>query len=272
MRPTYLRIASDLHLEQFHGQYEESLVRQFLPEDKRDSSSVLLLAGDISSMPDQLISFLEIVEQRFKQVFLVPGNHETYGHDIDEWNSVMTERIAAETTKVKFSAGRINCENMKGWRMIYGTLWADGGKTAEEHSFVNRALKDFVCINKNNRHFQVSDMMEIHKRQKKALNKFLQHPFQGQTVVMTHHLPSYKLCNPRFSPIINGGFASDCDLLLNQRYSPGLWVFGHTHDTIETCIGKTFLVNNPAGYRTETGRSAFNMFNPKFITLSDVRS
>lgn len=272
MRPIYLRIASDLHLEQFFGQYEEVLARKFLPKDERDSSSVLLLAGDISSKPDQLITFLQIVEERFQCVFFVQGNHETYGHDLDEWNSMMAARISAETTKVKFCAGKMSCENMAGWRMIYGTLWADGGKTPEEQYVVGRSIGDFRSIKRSGRLFQVSDMMDIHKQQKKSLKKFLQHPFNGQTVVMTHHLPSYRLCPRRFDVDQNGGFASDCDLLLNQRYSPSLWVFGHTHDSIETHLGRTFVVSNPAGYHPETCGNPFNQFSPKFITLDNVRS
>jgi predicted phosphodiesterase len=272
MRPVYLRIVSDLHLEQFYGQYEEVLVRQFVPEDERDSSSVLLLAGDISSKPDQLIGFLQALENRFQAVFLVPGNHETYGHDIDVWNSVMTARIAAETAKVRFSAGKMSCEHWTGWRIIYGTLWADGGKTPEEQYVIGQRIGDFRSIKKNGGFFQVSDMMDIHKQQKKSLKKFLQHPFNGQTVVMTHHLPSYKLCPRRFDADENGGFASDCDLLLNQRYSPDLWVFGHTHDSIETRLGRTLVVSNPAGYRPEMCGNPFNQFSPKFVTLDNVRS
>jgi hypothetical protein len=271
MKPAYLRVVSDLHLEQFYGQYEEVLVRQFVPEDERDSSSVLLLAGDISSKPDQLIAFLQILEGRFQHVFFVEGNHETYSHDMDEWNKVMTERISVETTNVKFNAGKMNCEEMDGWRLIYGTLWADGGKTPEEQYIVSRRVADFRAIKKSGECFKVTDMMAIHQQQKNDLEVFLQRPFEGKTVVMTHHLPSYKLCHPRFGTEFNGGFASDCDFLLESEYAPSLWVFGHTHDSKEVCIGKTLTVSNPAGYRSETGGGAFNQFGPKFIALNNTK-
>lgn len=270
MRPTYLRIVSDIHLEQFYGQYEEALVRKFVPEDERDSSSVLLLAGDISSKPDQLIYFLQILEGRFKHIFFVQGNHETYGHDIDVWNSTMMTRILEETRNVTFNAGQVTYSEMSGWRLICTTLWADGGKTPDEQMMVQSSINDFRMIRKGTKYFGSWDMVSIHRRQKQKLEELLKKPFDGQTVVMTHHLPSYQLCHPRFNSAINGGFASDCDSMLNSDYAPNLWVFGHTHDSIDTHLWKTRMVCNPGGYRSETGSSAFNQFSPKFITLDDL--
>lgn len=65
MRLKYIRVCSDLHLEQFYGQREELLAAKFIPEDERDAESVLALAGDISSKFDQLVNFIRAVEKRF---------------------------------------------------------------------------------------------------------------------------------------------------------------------------------------------------------------
>jgi predicted phosphodiesterase len=272
MKPKYLRVVSDLHLEQFYGQYEEVLARKFVPEDERDSSSVLLLAGDISSKPDQLITFLQILENRFQHVFFVQGNHETYGHDIDVWNSTMTARVIEQTTNVTFNAGQVTYKEMNGWRLICATLWADGGKTPDEQMMVQSSINDFRMIRKGANRFGPWDMISIHRRQKQKLEELLKKQFDGKTVVMTHHLPSYQLCHPRFNSAINGGFASDCDHMLNSDYAPSLWVYGHTHDSQEIRIGKTLTVSNPAGYRSETGGGAFNQFSPKFIALDDLKN
>ena len=77
----HIRIASDLHLEGFAQRNPETLGIDFLPRDDRDAESILVLAGDISSIPDQLVNFIQVCQKRFPQVIFVPGNHEYYKHD-----------------------------------------------------------------------------------------------------------------------------------------------------------------------------------------------
>lgn len=183
----------------------------------------------------------------------------------------MGGRIAIETQNTAFSSGKMFCNEFDNWRIIYGTLWADGGATEEEQLLVSRCINDFRVIKKNGGNFKVTDMIDIHNRQKQDLQMYLQKPFEGKTIVMSHHLPSYKLCHPRFSPEMNGGFASNCDDLLKSNHAPDIWVFGHTHDTCEVRLWNTLAVSNPGGYRSETGSGAFNQFSPKFITLDNVK-
>lgn len=258
-----LRVASDLHLEGFLGRDPQTLAIDFLPTDDRDQDSIMVLAGDISSQPDQLIEFIRAIENRFRKVVFVPGNHELYKHDIGAWNAEITDRMNKCLVNTMFTdASSVRCAELDGVRFIYGTLWADGGPTLADQDQVGFYLNDFRLIT-NGSHpdhgsvlkFSVQDMMREHKKQKAEIVRYLDQPFDGRTVVITHHLPSRRLVSKRFWPSnggdgANGGFASDCDNIICTK-EPWLWIHGHTHDTIDTQLWKTRIVCNPAGYRGE---------------------
>lgn len=275
MQPTHIRVASDLHLEGFFGRDYETLGIDFLPKDDRDAASILVLAGDISSRPDQLIGFLRVCAQRFAHVLFVPGNHEYYKHDFKVWNRDM--RSALDTLNGELSSNITFCMDdvaevvLGGTRFLLATLWGDGGKDVVERTWVDRGLNDFRLIRLDDSRFTVMDMIRVHKEQKAELVKRLKTTFDGKTVVVSHHMPSYRLCHPRFGTDINGGFASNSDDILAYDHAPAVWIHGHTHDTGDGLLWKTRIVCNPAGYRGEWSTS-FNTFmnEPKFLELANL--
>lgn len=276
-----LRIASDLHCEAFVNYPMSKLEELFLPRYvEKDSQSILILAGDISSKPDQLVKFIKTVEGRFKFVIFVSGNHELYRH---EWNSWKTnvENLFRENLKktvyVLDGVGEFRYEDV---RFIMSPLWGDGGFTDKERIEIQLSLNDFRLIQVENRFFTVDDMVKLYRENKSDMIKILDEDFSGKTVVVTHHLPSRELVSARFtskfSDGINGGFVGACDDIF-EKYSPALWVHAHTHDSINTKIKNTQVVCNPAGYRGEWC-SAYNTFmsifndhqiitNPVFIEV-----
>ena len=268
MSQKYLRVCSDLHLEAFQGRNPDSLMVDFLPKDDRDADSILILAGDISSAPDQLAFFLRACLERYGDVIFVPGNHEYYKHNYDAWNKTMSDRLttlgqehAKNGSSLYFSTSGVESVVLGATRFIFGALWADGGPTLADKATVGHFLNDFRLITRDDpmggypRRFTVNDMISEHKKQKAEIERLLRTPFDGKTVVVTHHLPSRRLVSKRFWPSdgsdgANGGFASDCDNII-CTLEPDLWVHGHTHDTIDTELWKTRIVCNPAGYRGE---------------------
>lgn len=258
MSPKYLRIASDLHLEAFSQRNLDSLVVDFIPEDERDSESVLILAGDICSVPSLLVGFIKRLQPRFQRVIFVPGNHEYYRHNYDAWNKTMQGQLEEHCPGLKFSLGEMGFHAENGVRYIFGTLWGDGGPTLADRGTVGFYLNDFRLITREDhqRRFTVEDMMAEFKAQKATLKAWLEAPYDGKTVVITHHLPSRRLVSARFWPHdgsdgANGGFVGECDDILAGDHAPTIWVHGHTHDTIDTTLWKTRIVCNPAGYRGE---------------------
>ena len=268
MKSKYIRIASDLHLEGFAERTNQQLHDQFVPADDRDAESILVLAGDISSKLPQLVSFLESLAPRFNEIIFVPGNHEFYKHDISEWAINLTNSLSLLAIQnIHVATHDVECSVLSGTRFVYCTLWADGGNSLYERAEIGRSLRDFYVIKFGPGRWKVSDMCELHKTQKAKLDLLLKVPFDGKTVVVTHHMPSYRLCHPRFGSDINGGFASNCEDILAYDHAPDIWVNGHTHDTYDTMLWKTRVICNPAGYFSETGSSQYNSFAPKFVEL-----
>ena len=287
----YLRIASDLHLEGFSGRDPLTLAVDFLPHDDRDTESVLVLAGDISSDPGQLIGFIGAVMPRFHRTIFIPGNHEYYRHNYDAWNKTMQERFENYCPGLRFALGEVGMFAENGVRYIYTTLWGDGGPTLADQGAVGWYLNDFRLIKRDGhgdpnyrkipRNFTVPDMIGIFKGQKATLDAWLKGPYDGKTVVITHHLPSRRLVSARFWPKdgsdgANGGFVGQCDDILAYDHAPSIWIHGHTHDTIDTQLWKTRIVCNPAGYRGEwnsphnsfmTAENGKAVTVPKFIEL-----
>lgn len=266
----FLRVASDLHIEGNRGQKMDSIANTFLPAHEDDKSSILVLAGDISSYPAQLVEFLSAVESRFLAVVFVPGNHEFYNHDINEWKQ-STQKLFDLTLKNTYAAlDNVRNEAILGINFVFGTLWGDGGKTKQEQHSVDNGLNDFHLIRNGQERYKVLDMIELNNRDRKSLDQFLVDADTTMpVVVVTHHIPSYALCHPRFGNSITGGFASSCDDLMVDG-SPNLWIHGHTHDTMDKMFYGTRIVCNPYGYRYENNKSSFNSYSAKFIDVTTL--
>lgn len=252
----YIRLHSDLHLEQCLGSDPSDLCDQLIPVDVTDADSLLVLAGDISSKMDQLVLFLEFAAKRFEHVLYVAGNHEFYGNELHSWYKKLHARKPSIPNVTLASPGMSSVE-LGGVRFIHGTLWGDGGPTLQDRAKTGQGLRDFYVIKlaegNSYRRFTVMDMIEEHANQKRQLRELLEWPFDGPTVVVTHHLPSRRLISPRFWPSdgsdgINGGFAGDCDNIIAGDLAPKLWLHGHTHDLIDTHLWKTRVLCNPSGY------------------------
>jgi hypothetical protein len=275
----YIRVCSDLHLEGALGRNIDTLILDMIPPDDLDAESILVLAGDISSNQIQLLNLIKTVKDRFYKVLFVPGNHETYRHNYSTWNTVTAEAFRTSMPDVLVALGCVQLYEDSGIRFIFGTLWGDGGLSLRDQAEVGYGLNDFRTIYIDGEDgiqhpFRVSDMMRIHKEQKKEIDRLLKVPFDGKSVVVTHHMPSRRLVSKRFlthngTDGINGGFVGDCESILAYDHAPNLWIHGHTHDTIDTDLWKTRIVGNPRGYRGEWDTN-FNNYGTKIIPIGEL--
>lgn len=270
MTPKFIRVASDLHLEAHRNAKIDKLIERFMPIGEYDSESVLVLAGDISCSIEQLASFLGALQDRFLGIIFVPGNHERYGHDFVEWQIAMEEALSP-FKKVRASLDGVREVSYGNVRFVYGTLWADGGKSMAEEGRIGYCMNDFYRIKHGLKMFSVPFMKTLNKAQRELFSLHLSAPFDGVTIAVSHHLPSYELVSERFNlnpdADINGGFASDCNALLIGENAPDFWIHGHTHDTIDKKVFDTRVVCNPAGYIRETNGSRFNSYGIKYIQI-----
>lgn len=244
-----LRLHSDTHLEGFIGCDAKELADKFFPIGANEFEQVLILAGDICSVPEKTNLVFQYLSRRFKHIIYVPGNHEYYKSSISEQNEKFKSLVSNFDNIIMPTDNQVGVSVIDGVRFIYSTLWTDPfaeGFNPEEIEFY---LADFRAI----RDFSLDDMAEIHFNNKRDLFAESAKPFDGKTVIVTHHMPSFSLCHPRFGNTLNHGFASNCEHILHSG-NVDLWCFGHTHDFISTSIGKTQVRCNPTGYRGEWNR------------------
>lgn len=176
------------------------------------------------------------------------GNHEFYGGDRSDVLHQLRE--AAYETGVHFLD---NDEVIiDGVRFLGATLWTDFllfGLTRQDAA-MNAGmcgLNDFHMIHEDGLAFMPANAVALCNRSIRWLKlKLHDEPFEGKTVVITHHLPSMKSVAERYKrDILSACFASNLDELLGHS---DLWIHGHTHDSFDYNVGITRVVCNPRGY------------------------
>ena len=90
----------------------------------------------------------------------------------------------------------------------------------------------------------------------------LSKPWEGKTVVITHHAPHKNSIHPKFATDqLTPAFASDLTDIISN-FDIDLWIHGHMHDAADYSVYGTRVLCNPMGYpRT----SEPDDFNPNLI-------
>lgn len=238
-----IHVLSDLHLE--FGKLK-------LPDIEAD---VTVLAGDIG-VGLQGIEWALASIPWHRPVIYVMGNHEFYGQ------RVMMELWQAAREKVKGTHVHL-LENeaieIEGVRFLGTTLWTDfalfGGGSRKQAMIDALALADFSNIITAHaagysRHraklFTPQTSLNLHKVSRAWLDQELDKPYDGKTVVVTHHAPSWGSLAPRWAKDpISPCFVSNLPGLVERA---DLWIHGHTHDGFDYHVEKCRVVCNPRGY------------------------
>lgn len=248
-----LHIISDLHNE----------FAMYQPSDAANAADVIVLAGDIWKHEGG-IAWARATWPSHRIIY-VAGNHEFYGRNRLEVLSRI--RIAARDCDVDFlDNDELIIDDT---RFLGATLWTDFRLFGDENrrecmvEAIN-GLNDFRVIHEGHRHFTPMDSVVLHEESVKWLQEKLDTPFNGQTVVVTHHLPSEKSVVERYkSDPLSSCFASNLDYLFDGTKAQ-LWIHGHTHDCLDYEVNGTRVVCNPRGYVTYSNTENFD-FNPSLI-------
>ncbi|MHB8482180.1 MAG: metallophosphoesterase [Nitrospiria bacterium] len=244
-----IQILSDLH-------NEFEVFRQ-----PQVNSDVVVLAGDID------LSMYGFAWARKgwpdKSIIYVPGNHEYYQSDIDYENEQMAK--AGEVHGIYFlNRGEVV---IQGTRFLGCALWTDFGLFGESEisrsmSVALKGLTDFTVINYKGRRFSPADSLDLNKQDRNWLETKLKVPFDGKTVVITHHLPSaLSVANRYKTDRLSACFASNLDHLFGFS---DLWIHGHTHDSFDYMAAGTRVICNPRGYCIR-GREDNLKFDPSLV-------
>jgi len=281
-----IHVISDVHLE--FGPYE-------LPADL--DFDILVASGDIGPVEDAV----PWLAKCGKPVVYVMGNHEYYDREFHE--VLPAARAAARGTRVHVLER--NAVTIQGVRFLGATLWTSFGdwhpglvdqayRQMNDYELIratrwfessrNRAWctrqcraahlplpEDDPAIGADSR-FHPAIAYQEHLRSVAWLNRMLDRSFDGSTVVVTHHSPTFRslaafgITADNFLPTNWNGaslrddlrrvaaYASPLDALLaRHRDDIDLWTHGHLHAGLDVISQGVRVLCNPRGYAFERG-------------------
>ncbi|MYB89436.1 MAG: hypothetical protein F4X93_05705 [Proteobacteria bacterium] len=228
-----VHVLNDLHIE-----FED-----FKPP--ATSADVVVLAGDIGVG----LQGLYWAQERFpdRPVIYVPGNHEYYRYNTD-----LIDELRAKALQ---NLHVLNDEQViiDGVRFLGSTLWTDFalfGPASKASAMLEAqyCMTDFAVIGHEGRCFTPGDALRMHTASRAWLASMLAQPFNGKTVVVTHHAPSSRSIAQRYEgSLLSPSFASNLESLMGEERA-ALWIHGHVHDSFDYAVEGTRVVCNPRGY------------------------
>lgn len=232
-----IHVLSDLHLE----------FREFAMPDV--GADVRVLAGDIH-VKNRGMPFASKCAKDMPTIYIA-GNHEFYGSSIPKlYDQLQTE---AAGLGVHFLQ---NAQVMIGSVRFLGcTLWTDFellGNDSREVAMLEAGteMNDYRKIRVDPKYHKLTPLFTrgFHHRSMAWLEENLRTPFEGKTVVVTHHAPSKS--SLASEDLLSASFASNLDDFI-RTWKIDLWIHGHTHRCVDYRIGGTRVVCNPRGYPGE---------------------
>ena len=244
-----LHILSNLHLE----------LGAFTPPDT--GADAVILAGDIH-VQDRGVDWA--VKQFSVPVYYVLGNYEFYGGHLERTVKRLKQKAVGTNVHV------LECDEaiQDNVRFLGGTCWTDFSATGNlklAMAEARRTMSDYREIRSGMglRKLRPEDTQKKHTEFKAWLRKKLNEPFDGKTVVITHHAPSILSIAPEYLDEFTHGSAAYVNRMEYLMGKPiALWVHGQTHSKFEYQIAGTHVVCNPRGYH---GLRLNKKFDPSLV-------
>lgn len=176
-----IQYMSDLHLEFSDNN------RWLKHNELSVTGDVLVLAGDIFYLKNKvapLANFWKWASANYRQVLIVPGNHEYYNYcDVMDkglqWKWMFKNNVGYYQNQVV----RIDDTDF-----IMSTLWSRISPSDEY--FVWKGMNDFRQIMYNGRRFTPADFNVEHEKCQDFIKQSVAESTAKRIVVVTHHLPS----------------------------------------------------------------------------------
>jgi Icc-related predicted phosphoesterase len=255
-----IHVASDLHTNVYRMRHHHHRPIYTCPE-----CDAVIFAGDMSEGMDTIQELY--LHYPNKPVFWVSGNHEFYKHDITELRDQYQSTNNENVTCLDNSSATFVRDDRK-VRIIGATLWTDYAVHPEQTSqalmIAARNVNDHRSIRNDDHYLSPYECKVLHEESVHFLDQEMSNTFDGDILVVSHHLPSRQSLDPRYyNSGLDPAFASDLDWLI-LKHQPVAWIHGHTHHSRDYHIGLTRVICNPRGY--DWGRGAENPnWNPKLV-------
>ena len=259
-----IHLLSDLHLE-FFG-YDVSGAGL--------DADVIVLAGDIGVGSRGLEWAMRLLDRTDAHILYLCGNHEFYHRDINTVRNDMRglcgppARWDGDNSQHRLHFLDNDEVIIDSVRFLGCTLWTNFElfRDLKLESMLDgeSCLNDFRLIRNGEWYFSAQDSINLHHESVQWLTAKLKHtPYEGKTVVISHHAPSYQSVVPRYANnLLSACFASRLDHLLGASE---LWLHGHMHDSLDYVQNGTRVVCNPRGYCRHEGGCENDDFDPKLI-------
>lgn len=260
------------------------------PREEAPDCDVIMIAGDLNAAPDIHITLEFLIKRYQKPIIYVPGNHEFYQSKWligDRDRSLESDRQTIKAIEILSAQWpqRFYCLDadeviIGNTRFIGASLWVDflmklvAKSDLPQRMWVARQmLNDFHAIYmQDGKRFTPENMLNLHRSDAAYIRQKLAEPFDGPTVVLTHHMP-HPDCTPPAYAGQEANFLFACGAeafndILHSEQAPDLWICGHTHHAFDVQIDRSRIVCNPYGYRWEQGRNGFRW--DMVITTEDI--
>lgn len=307
-----LILLDDLHLEHRSQDEKDDILDKInIHLSNYTAKPIVILAGDINEGTEGI----KWAKQIKTQVIYVAGNHEFWGQDYFELIDLLQKE--SQGSHVHFLHNE--SIHLMGYRFIGATLWTSLGSEIKNWQpsfshpnpiahYAQFYMNDFNKISAQKWYedetnleklrawteaFNYQDyvknqlwnpLIEIEENQKSQLflEKELNTPFDGKTIVVSHHLPTqaefihagfdasqyiiqkhdelyFQQCAkaeiPTNKNILKAyAYANSLDNLFNLKKENGdvvidKWLHGHLHHPIDYIYKKVYIASNPIGYK-----------------------
>lgn len=239
-----------------------------------DKDAILLIPGDIGEVNrfNNYRNIIEVLSSKFKEVLMVPGNHEYYRSNITKVHRILKD---LDDSIVNFHFLQNDFRIFDDIIILGGTLWTDydGGNPITKLQ-AKLEMNDYRYIRHGppneywKRTFSPDDAEFFHHETKSFLKETLDKQRDIcdtiKTVVMTHHAPSFSSVDPNYvGDHLNGCYCSNLDYFVDGL-NVNVWVHGHIHSSHNYMLGDTRVICNPRGYEYGT-QYENNQFNSNLI-------
>jgi predicted phosphohydrolase len=241
-----IQLCSDLHLEY-------AVNRKWLAQHPLQVlGEILLIAGDTSYLNEDArnLEFLKWCSHHFKETYLIPGNHEYYGgYDFSNASRSFKKSIFSNVHYVNNQVIRLG-----EIRILCSTLWS---QIKEKATVINMGMADFHKIRYGGRKLSIEAYNNAFKLSLDFITSSLDD--QGNTIVLTHHLPSIHCNDVEFknSPLTEAFCVDLTELIKGSKID--YWIYGHSHRNVgDIDLCGTKLISNQLGYVTLNEHTSFD--------------
>jgi predicted phosphohydrolase len=208
------------------------------------SADILIIVGDLGRVEfyENYKTFLSSICSKYKQVYLVAGNHEYYSEKVPlEFLRISLQKLSSEISNLEFLDDTF--VDLPGNIRIYGTtLWSQvtspeasnkilpfqpiDGEAIGTKTWMNREY--FQCL------YRLEHNISLASKEYKRL------------IVVSHYAPCFEGCMAPHHAQSSDRFwyANSLEHML-EKSSMYVWIYGHTHiNSDRLTIGDTRVVSN----------------------------